>query len=54
MNILVAFVILFFLASRSQMRRSEARDRIEQPARPRRRVLKPGDQIISVDGVAPP
>ena len=52
MNILVAFVILFFLALGTERATTLEVGSIEQGT-PAEHALEPGDQIISVDGVRP-
>ena len=52
MNILIAFVVLFFLALGTERATTLEVGSIEQGT-PAERALKPGDQIISVDGVRP-
>jgi regulator of sigma E protease len=52
MNILIAFLVLFFLALGLQRATALDVGSIEND-KPAQGVLKPGDQIISVDGVRP-
>jgi regulator of sigma E protease len=52
MNLLIAFLVLFFLALGTQRATTLEVGSVEKDA-PATGVLKPGDQIISVDGVRP-
>jgi regulator of sigma E protease len=52
MNLLIAFLVLFFLALGTQRATTLEVGSVEKNA-PATGVLKPGDQIISVDGVRP-
>jgi regulator of sigma E protease len=52
MNLLIAFLVLFFLALGTQRATTLEVGSVEKDA-PATGMLKPGDQIISVDGVRP-
>jgi regulator of sigma E protease len=52
MNVLIAFLVLFFLAFGLQRATTLEVGSIEKD-KPAQGVLKPGDQIVSVDGVRP-
>lgn len=52
MNLLIAFVVLFFLALGTDKPTTLTVDSIEKNT-PAAKVLKPGDQIVSIDGLKP-